>query len=86
MRQVLAHAFEESYDAQKTKLIETDINNFNKYMNEYLLKQLAYDELAENRLKIEKVEPSFAIVRDFFKGKDYDLRINGGLLYCEPFR
>lgn len=55
-------------------------------MNEYLLKQLAYDELAENRLKIEKVEPSFAIVRDFFKGKDYDLRINGGLLYCEPFR
>jgi hypothetical protein len=80
VRQVYAESLEQAYDAKKRDLIEIGIDSRSKYTNS-LLKQVAYEEL-QSRLKIRSFDSENVMIRDLYKGKEYDVRLSNENLYC----
>lgn len=82
VRQVYAEALKEAYEAKKVDLIKEDINTFNKYLNEYILKGIAVQELT-SRFTVAEYTDDGGIVKDRLTGKQFQVSMHKGRLWCE---
>lgn len=81
MKQVYFDALKSAYDAKKKDLLDQQINTFNKYVNEYLIRGLAFAELGI-RLRLEEFTENEVVISDSYLGNDFIVQLIKGTVLC----
>ncbi len=83
LRPLLKDALEQAYQAKKVDLIKEDINTFNKWINERLIKGLAISELTSRfEIQLFEDEGERIYVKDRLTAKPWEIVIQEGHLFC----
>jgi hypothetical protein len=82
LREELHNKLVEAYEKRKQKLIMENIKSFTAF-GQVLLERAIDAELLATRFEIVRMFEGTVVVRDYFRGKDAEVVIKNGKVFCE---